>query len=104
MYHLFEKVPTLGHTCGERACVSETGKNRPGLQVPLTGEEACALQRTNSLVEIALSKVHATDARQGLGKSEWVVSAFRNPEGLLRMRLRLNESPQIREGQCQPAV
>src|SRR2546422_4344364 len=33
-----------------------------------------------------------------------MVSAFRDPECVLGMRARLNESPQIREGQGQPAV
>jgi len=63
-----------------------------------------ALQCIDGPVEITLSEGHATDARQGLGKRVWMVSAFRDPERLLGMRGRLSESPQIREGQGQPAV
>ena len=103
-YHLFEETPTLIYSCGEGACVSKPGKNRPRLETPLTDEDARAVQRIDGLVEITPSEGHATDARQGLGKSKWVVSAFRNPECLLCMQARLNELPQIREGQRQPTV
>ena len=104
LYHAFEKAPPLVCAPGERARVSETGENRPRLEVPLTGEAARALQSIDGLVEITQSEGHATNARQGLGKCVRVVSAFRDPECLLGMRARLNESAQIREGQGQPAV
>src|SRR5713101_920565 len=102
--HVFEKVPPLVSTPGERARVSQTGENRPGPEIPLTTEGASALKDIDGLVDITPSEGNATNARQGLDKRVWVVSPFRNPECLLSMRARLNESTQIREGQCQPAV
>ena len=78
-------MPPLAGSPGERVRLSETGKNRPGLQVPLAYEDAGALQRSDGLVEATLSKGHAPETGQGLRKREWVVGALRNPEGLLGM-------------------
>jgi hypothetical protein len=100
--HLLEKAPSLERTLGERVRVSETSEDRPGLEVPRTNEGARAFQRIDGPVEITLGEGHAPDARQGLGKGEWVVSAFRDPECLLGMRPRIIESPQTREGQGEP--
>src|SRR5712691_5223065 len=94
LYHLLEKVPPLVRTRGECARVSKTSEHCPGLEVPRPNENPRALQRIDGPVEITLGKRHATAARQGLGKSEWVVSAFRDPECLLGMRPRITESPQ----------
>jgi hypothetical protein len=104
LYHLFEEVPTLARTRGECVCVSETGKGRPGLEVPLTADGSCPLKRIDGPVEITLSKGYATDARQGLGEREWVISAFGDPECLLGMLALINELPEIRETQGYPAV
>jgi hypothetical protein len=104
LYHLFEKIPTLGRTRGDCARVSETGEDRPGLEVRRNGEDARALQRIDGPTEITPSEAYARDAREGFGKSERVVSVFRDPECLLRMRARINESPYTRERQSQPAV
>lgn len=104
LYHVFEKVPPLVGSPGERARVSQSGENCPGSEVPLTSEGARALQDIDGLIEITQSEGHATHAGQGLGQRVWVVCAFRDPERVLRMRARLSESPQIRESQGEPAV
>src|SRR6266568_3028599 len=104
LYHRFEKVPTLVRTGGKRVRISETSKDCPGLEIPFTDEDPCPLQRIDGSLEITLSEAHATDARQSLGKSERMVSAFRNPECLPSMRARINQSSQTREGEGQPAV
>ena len=78
-------MPPLAGTSGEGVRISEAGKNRPGLEVPLANEDAGMLQRTDGLVDVTLSEGHAADTGQGLRKREWVVGAFRNPQGLLGM-------------------
>ena len=78
-------MPPLVGTSGDRVRVSETGKNRPGLEVPLANEDAGTLQRTDRLAEVTLSEGHAAETCQGLRKREWVVGALRNPQGLLGM-------------------
>ena len=80
-------------TRGERVRISETSKHCPGLEIPRTNEDPRALQRIDGSVEITLSEAYASDARQGLGQSEWVVSAFGDPECLLGMQAGINESP-----------
>ncbi len=79
LYHVFEKAPPLVGTSGERTRVSQTGENRPGPEIPLTGEGARALKGIDGLVEITPRESHSTNARQGLGKRVWVVCPFRNP-------------------------
>ena len=103
-HHLLEKAPSLERAPGERVRVSETSEDRPGLEVPRTNEGARAFQRVDGQVEVTLGEGHATEARQGFGESEWVVSAFRDPERLPGIRPSINESPQTREGQGEPGV
>src|SRR6202795_2013752 len=89
--HLLEQALSLERTPGERVCVSETSEDRPGLKIPRVNEAARAFQRIDGSLEITLGEGHAPDARQGLGKGEWVVSAFRDPECLPGMRPRIDE-------------
>jgi len=78
-------VPPLAGTSGECVRISEAGKNRPGLKVPLANKDAGMLQRTDGLAEVTLSEGHTPETGQGLRKREWVVGALRNPQGLLGM-------------------